>query len=217
MGGQIVLTNSDVDGKVTTMGGKALVEDVFGDVKVTSMGGEVIRRRVTRTDGSSVGEEVHIDTMGGSIDVSDAPLGANVHTMGGDITIESAAVSVEAETMGGDIEIGEADGWVKATTMAGDVHVRVVGSHDVKLETMHGEVRLELPDGGDMDFDVEIQFTKNSNRNYRIESDFPLDISEAEDWTYDRGTPRKVIRGVSSGGGNRVVIRAINGNVYLSR
>jgi hypothetical protein len=155
--------------------------------------------------------------MGGSIEVPEAPLGAEVHTMGGDITIESAAVYVQAETMGGDIEISEADGWVKATTMAGDVHVKVVGSHDVTLQSMHGEVRLELPDGADFDFDVEIRYTKNSSRGYQIQSAFPLEINESEDWKYDRGNPIKIIRGVASGGGNRVVIRAVNGNVHLTR
>ena len=217
MGGRIELTNSDVDGKVTTMGGEALVEDVFGDVKVTSMGGEVTRRRVTRTNGDSIGEEVHIDTMGGDIDVSDAPRGAEVHTMGGDITIDSVREYVKAETMGGDIEISEVDGWVKATTMAGDVKVRVIGNHDVELQSMHGEVRLVIPEGDDLDIDVELAYTKNSKRNYSIISDFPINIQETDDWEYDHGSPRKTIHGTSSGGGNRIVIRTVNGNVYLTR
>jgi len=217
MGGAIHLTNSDVDGKVTTMGGKALVEDVFGDVKVTSMGGEVTRRRVTRSDGSSIGEQVNIHTMGGSIDVSDAPLGADVHTMGGDITIDSARDYVKAETMGGDIRIKEVDGWVNATTMAGDVQVTVIGQHDVELTSMHGDVTLVIPDGADLDIDIELDYTKNSSRNYKIVSDFPIDQKETADWDYDKGSPRKTIKGVSNGGGNRVVIRTINGNVYLKR
>ena len=217
MGGEIQLTNSDVDGKVTTMGGEALVEDVFGDVKVTSMGGEVTRRRVTRSDGNSIGEQVDIHTMGGSIDVSDAPLGADVHTMGGDITIDSARDFVKAETMGGDIRINEVDGWVNATTMAGDVQVTVIGQHDVELTSMHGDVTLVMPDGADLDIDIELDYTKNSSRNYKIVSDFPVDQKESADWDYDKGSPRKTIHGVSKGGGNRVVIRTINGNVYLKK
>jgi DUF4097 and DUF4098 domain-containing protein YvlB len=217
MGGEIQLTNSDVDGRVKTMGGKALVEDVFGDVKVTSMGGEVTRRRVTRSDGGSIGEQVDIHTMGGSIDVSDAPLGADVHTMGGDITIDSARDYVKAKTMGGDIRIKEVDGWVNATTMAGDVDVTVVGQHDVELTSMHGDVTLVMPDGAGLEFDIELDYTKNSSRNYEIVSDFPLDQKESADWDYDQGSPRKTIRGVGAGGGSRVVIRTINGNVYLKK
>jgi DUF4097 and DUF4098 domain-containing protein YvlB len=204
-----------VDGKVKTMGGKALVEDVFGDVKVTSMGGEVTHRRVTRTHGDSIGDQVKIDTMGGDINVSEAPSGADVHTMGGDITIDSARDFVKAKTMGGDIRIKEADGWVKATTMAGDVQVMVLGGHDVELTSMHGEVTLVMPEGADLDIDIELDYTKNSSRKYQIFSDFPIDQQESSEWDYDHGSPRKTIRGTASGGGNRVVIRTINGNVYL--
>lgn len=217
MGGPIKLTNSDVDGAVKTMGGKALVEDVFGDVKVTSMGGEVTRRRVTRSNGTSIGDQVNVDTMGGDIDVQDAPLGADVHTMGGDITIDSAREFVKAKTMGGDIRIGEVDGWVKATTMAGDIRVLVIGNHDVELTSMHGEITLAMPDGSDLDIEIELDYTKNSSRNYKIVSDFPIEQHESADWDYSKGTPRKTIKGIGTGGGNHIVIRAINGNVYLKR
>jgi DUF4097 and DUF4098 domain-containing protein YvlB len=217
MGGSITLTNSDVDGRVKTMGGKALVEDVFGDVKVTSMGGEVTHRRVTRTHGESIGEQVKINTMGGDINVSEAPEGADVHTMGGDIRIDSAREFVKAKTMGGDIRIKEVDGWVQATTMAGDVDVTVIGGHDVKLTSMHGEVTLVMPEGADLDIDIELDYTKNSSRDYQIISDFPIQQEESTDWDYDQGSPRKTIRATAAGGGNRVVIRTINGNVYLKR
>jgi DUF4097 and DUF4098 domain-containing protein YvlB len=217
MGGAITLTNSDVDGAVKTMGGRALVEDVFGDVKVTSMGGEVTHRRVTRSDGTSIGDQVDIHSMGGDIDVPDAPLGADVHTMGGDITIASAREYVKAKTMGGDIRIDEVDGRVEATTMAGDIRVMVIGNHDVELTSMSGEITLVIPEGADLDIDIELDYTKNSSRTYQIFSDFPIQQDESTDWDYDQGTPRKTIRGVASGGGNRVVIRTINGNVYLKK
>lgn len=217
MGGAIKLTDSDVDGRVKTMGGEALVEDVFGDVEVTSMGGEVWHRRVTRSDGDSIGEQVHIDTMGGDINVSDAPFGAEVHTMGGDITIDSAREFVRAKTMGGDIRIEEADGRVKATTMAGDVWTLVMGGHDVELTSMFGQITLVMPEGADLDIDIELDYTKNSSRDYTISSDFPIEQSESEEWDYDHGSPRKTIRGVARGGGNRIVIRTVNGNVYLKR
>ena len=219
MGGAIRLTNSDVDGKVKTMGGTALVEDVFGDVKVTSMGGKVTRRRVTRTNGTSIGEQVNIKTMGGDIDVSDAPQGADVHTMGGDIRIESAREYVKAMTMGGDISLDSVDGSVKATSMGGDVRVVVIGNHDVELTSMSGGITLIMPDGDDLDIEIELDYTKNSSRSYKIISDFPLDQNESADWDYDKGTPRKTIRarGTVGGGANRVVIRTVNGNVNLKK
>ncbi len=219
MGGSITLTRSDVDGKVTTMGGKALVEDVFGDVKVKSMGGDVVYRRVTSPDGSSTGDQVKITTMGGNIDVPEAPAGADVHTMGGDITINSAREFVKAKTMGGDIRIDEVDGWVKATTMAGDVDVTVTGGHDIEITSMHGEVTLTVPSGVGFDIDIELDYTKNSSRTYRIKSDFDLSQQESQDWDYEHGSPRKTISATGSveGGGHKVVLHTINGNVILKR
>jgi DUF4097 and DUF4098 domain-containing protein YvlB len=219
MGGRVSLTRSDVDGQVTTMGGKALVEDVFGDVEVKSMGGNVVRRRVTRSNGSSIGEQVNITTMGGDIDVPEAPAGADVHTMGGTITIDSAREFVKAKTMGGDIRIKEVDGWVKATTMAGDVSVNLSGGHDVKLTSMSGEITLMVPSGVGFDIDIELDYTKNSKRSYQINSDFPLSQQESKNWDYDHGSPRKTIRGTGTvnGGGHKIVIHTINGNVYLKQ
>jgi DUF4097 and DUF4098 domain-containing protein YvlB len=119
--------------------------------------------------------------------------------------------------MGGDIRIREIDGWVKATTMGGDVWVTVIGNHDVELTSMHGDITLAIPDGADLDIDIELDYTKNSSRNYKIVSDFPIDQHESTDWDYDQGSPRKTIRGTAAGGGSRVAIRTINGNVYLKR
>ena len=69
----------------------------------------------------------------------------------------------------------------------------------------------------DDDIDIELDYTKNSSRDYQIFSDFPIQQKESTDWDYDQGSPRKTIRGTAAGGGNRVVIRTINGNVYLKR
>ncbi len=219
MGGSVTLTRSDVDGKVTTMGGKALVEDVFGDVKVTSMGGNVVHRRVTRPDGSSIGDQVKITTMGGNIEVPEAPAGADVHTMGGNITIDSAREFVKAETMGGDIRVDEVDGWVNATTMAGDVDITLIGGYDVEITSMSGEITLTVPSGVGFDIEIELDYTKNSSRTYRIESDFDLSQQESQDWDYEQGSPRKTIMGTGAvdGGGHKVVLHTVNGNVNLRR
>jgi len=219
MGGEISLTNSEVDGRITTMGGEVLLEDVIGDVEATSMGGEVILRNVTRRDGSSTGEMVKISTMGGGITVDDAPAGADVHTMGGDIIIESVYEFAKVKTMGGDILIRAADGPVDATTMGGDVRVTVIGGMggDVTLVSMSGEVHLTVPPGFPMDIDIELEYTKKSARNYKVISDVPLEQSESPEWDHSRGSPCKTIHatGTANGGGNRVMLSTVNGNIYL--
>jgi DUF4097 and DUF4098 domain-containing protein YvlB len=111
---------------------------------------------------------------------------------------------------------------VKATTMAGDVNVVVLkglgeGDEGVNLESMLGDITLEIPSGLGMDFDLTISYTKNSKKNYRINSAWDLEIEHSEEWDYDNGTPRKSIYGTGKIGNGRIPIRikTINGNIYL--
>ncbi len=224
MGGNIRLVDSEVDGKVATMGGKVLLENVVGDVDGSSMGGNVIYKNVQRSDGSSTGKVVHITTMGGEIELDEAPHGAKLHTMGGDIELRSAAEFVEAETMGGDVVLHEVDGWVNATTMGGDVEVSIIGDpqasgKDIELVSMSGDIHLVVPRNFSMTVDVELAYTKRRTGVYSIQSDFELETRQDTDWRYDHGSARRVIYGTGSfaGGKNKVTIRTVNGNVHLKQ
>jgi len=106
--------------------------------------------------------------------------------------------------------------------MGGNVTVTVVASPsstglEIELVSMSGEIHLTVPDGFPMDVDIELDYTKNSRRSYEIVSDFSLAEHEDADWEYGGGTPRKTVHGSATigSGGNRVVIRTINGDVHL--
>ena len=224
MGGEIVLKNSELDGKLKTMGGRVLFEDVIGDVKGTSMGGNVVYKNVKPRNGSATGKMVKISTMGGAINVSDAPEGADVHTMGGNIHIKSAAKFVKAKTMGGDITIDAIDGAVKATTMGGNIIITMTGDpqkgdREVKLSSMGGDITLTVPAGLSMDVDIQLALTKNAKKDYKIVSDFDLQIKKTDDWDKRDGSPRKYIYGKAeiAGGKNKIKIKTINGNIYLKK
>ena len=232
MGGEIRVTESAIDGSVHTMGGEVTIEDVQGDLKGSSMGGNVRYKNVRRVDGrlgspphvagdasEITPETVQISTMGGEINTEDAPDGADVMTMGGDINVKSARRFVRAKTMGGDIRVDSVDGWVQATTMGGNLDVTVTGGGgDVTLTSMSGTVVLRVPPGFGMDLDLEIAFTKNSRKEYTITAPGAGAPSVTPDWDYDHGTPRKYIRksAAVNGGGHKVVVRTINGNVTVA-
>ena len=219
MGGNITLKNSDLDGSLKTMGGRVLFEDVTGDVKGSSMGGNVVYKNVTNRSGKSTGDEVHITTMGGAINVESAPAGASVHTMGGKIHIGSASKFIKAKTMGGDINIDSIDGWVEAISMAGDISVNSTGEGNITLISMKGDITLVVPAGLSMEIDIQLAYTKDSPQNYKITSDFGIKQEETGQWEYDHGSPRRYIygRGSIGGGRNKIRIETINGNVYLKR
>jgi DUF4097 and DUF4098 domain-containing protein YvlB len=224
MGGNITLTGSDVDGKVHTMGGSVDFENVTGGVKGSSMGGKVTMKNVTRRTGESSGDEVDISSMGGAIDVDDAPNGANVSTMGGSININSVKKFVKAKTMGGNIRIDEADASVKATTMGGQINVKEIckpddSGRDIYLESYGGTITLLVPADFSMDVDITLAYTKERDRDYQIINDFNVDQTRTNDWEHRKGSPRKYIFGKANlnGGKNKVTIKTINGDVRLEK
>jgi DUF4097 and DUF4098 domain-containing protein YvlB len=224
MGGAVTLKNSDVDGSVKTMGGEVLMEDVTGDVKPSSMGGNVMQKNITRRTGEATGREVNISTMGGEINVDDAPQGAVLSTMGGPIHVHSAGRFVKAKTMGGEVRLDAVDGWIDATTMAGDVEATMTGDpsdgkRSVALTSMAGNITLSVPAGLSMTIDIELAYTKGHEGDYKITSDFPISQEVSPEWERDNGSPRKIIHGTGnvSGGSNRVTIKTVNGNVTIRK
>jgi DUF4097 and DUF4098 domain-containing protein YvlB len=233
MGGPINVTDSELDGEISTMGGTVYLADVVGDLDASSMGGNVKYVNVRDREGnprapkglSARGmdkETVTITTMGGDINVDDAPEGAAVHTMGGDIKVLNASRFVRAKTMGGNIEIEISDGWVQATTMAGDIDVVIEkglggGKEGVELTSYSGDITLTVPADLSMDLDLTLAYTRNSSQNYKIISDVDLDIERSQEWDYDNGTPRKRIyaTGKVRGGRYPIVIETINGDIRV--
>jgi len=224
MGGEVTLKKSDVDGNVKTMGGAVLLEDVTGDVKPSSMGGNVTQKNVTKRSGETTGRELNISTVGGEINVDDAPGGAALSTMGGPIHVGSAARYVKAKTMGGEIRLDAVDGWIDAATMGGNVEATMTGNpsagkRSVALSSMAGDITLNVPAGLSMAIDIELAFTEGHEGKYKITSDFPVSQEVSPQWERDNGSPRKIIHGTGSiaGGDNRVTIRTVNGNVTIRK
>ena len=224
MGGAVRLRDSEVSGKVHTMGGEVRLENVSGGVRGTTMGGKVVQVGSPATKASPGQGQVRMHTMGGDINLDRAPAGADLNTMGGDISLRSAGGPVRARTMGGRIELDAVDGGVHATTMGGDVRVSQVGDpakgdRPVEISSMGGDIELVLPAGSSLDLDVEIAYTREHEGDYRIISDFPVQIAESADWERKGGSQRKFIRGTGSvaGGRNPVKIRTVNGNVRIHR
>jgi len=221
-GGGITIKDSQLDGRVSTGGGKVLVENVTGDIKASSGGGNVVYRNVKTPDKTYPEDVVYIRNAGGALNVDEAPAGADVSTGGGDIYICSAKEYVKATTGGGDVTVAEIDGWVKIRTGAGNVKITMVGDaengkRDVSVSTGTGDVTLIVPKNLSMEVDIELSYTKNSSRNYKIKSDFDIGIERTNEWDYDQGSPRKFIYGRATikGGKNSIKIRTCNGDVYL--
>jgi DUF4097 and DUF4098 domain-containing protein YvlB len=223
-GGSITCTDSEINGEAHTNGGNVNIRNVSGDFECTTNGGQVSYENDDDFSSQTKTEVIRINTMGGDIDVDNAPLGADLHTNGGDIEIKSAGRFVEASTNGGNIYIGQIDGWVDVGTNGGDVTVTVIGKEkgqkrDIDLRSNGGEIDLNLPADFSADFDIELAYTKNRRRDYKIISDFDLKLSGSDEWQYDWGTARKFIegKGIVKDGRNKIRIATINGDVVIRK
>ena len=162
--------------------------------------------------------------MGGNITIRSASKFVKAKTMGGAIEISKVDGSVNVTTMGGNIQIDSLDGTVQATTMAGDLDITMVGDSEkgernINLKSMSGDVTLTVPQGLSMNLDITLAYTKNSSRDYKIISDFPIQLEETKDWDHSQGSPRRYIYGTGTiaGGKNKLKIETTNGDVYLKK
>ena len=158
------------------------------------------------------------NSMGGDIDVRSAPHGAVLRTMGGDIEVNSAGGVVVAKTMGGNIRVDGLAGSINAGTMGGNVEVEVLGAgngRSIQVTSMGGHVEVTLPKNFAADFDIELE--QDDDEVHRIDSDFPLHITESK----RRHWFKKVIvlkaTGRNGAGGNRVRLSSIGGDITIRR
>jgi hypothetical protein len=156
-------------------------------------------------------------SMGGDIDVRNAPDGASLHTMGGDIRVGTAGGHVVAKTMGGNIEVRRLDGSLEAGTMGGNVEVDVARGGDIEISSMGGHIEITLPANFSATFEVKLEQDEDDHDN-EIVSDFPLQIRKTEkeywlrpDTTVLHGTGR------NGTGANRVKITTIGGDIRIRR
>ncbi|PYO80056.1 MAG: hypothetical protein DMD63_02310 [Gemmatimonadetes bacterium] len=164
---------------------------------------------------------IRMTSAGGGLSLPSAPEGARVTTGGGRIYIGPSGGEVYAQTGGGPIDIGPATGSVAAHTGAGDINVELKGSgsHDVDVTSGKGQVVLVLPSDLNATLELETAYTDNFGRKTRIVSDWPLNVTETNNWDDSQGTPRKYVRvrqKIGSGGG-LIRVRTVNGNVVLKR
>jgi DUF4097 and DUF4098 domain-containing protein YvlB len=186
-----------------------------GTVRIAKMGGEI--------DVTEAPHGADLATMGGNIHVGDVASFVKVKTMGGVIAIDHATGSVDATTMGGGITIGHADGPIKASTMGGDITARLITTsadrRDVELTSLGGTITLTVPKDFPMDVRIILAYTKNAPRTYEIIDHIGLDQRETPDWDNSMGSPRKYIRaqGRVGNGSNHVTIKTTNGDVILKQ
>jgi len=93
------------------------------------------------------------------------------------------------------------------------------GAHSGEMTTGNGQIELVLPSDISATVILETAYTNNFSRKTRIESDWPVTVTESPDWDTSQGSPRKYVRSrlVLGSGEGVITVRAVNGNVVVKR
>ena len=170
------------------------------------------------TASAAEGRHISQSSMGGDLDVRNAPHGASLRTMGGDIRVGTAHGRVIAKTMGGDIEVEQLNGSLDAGTMGGNVEVDVgQGAGDIEIHSLGGHIEITLPANFSGSFDIELEQDDEGPPN-EIVSDFPLQIQESKKNNWFR-PDTTVLRAkeMNGSGMHRVKITTIGGDIRIRR
>lgn len=204
-GGSIKLVSGGKNVKAETAGGSITIGPVKGNVEVDTAGGSI---KVGKAEGT-----VKADTSGGSIRVEGSKGEINVETAGGSIYVASSGGPVKADTAGGSISIKQANGFIEAETAGGKIEAEMIlvdknADTHVNLESSGGSVTVYLPKKLAASISAVLRITHNARQDYRIYSDFPLTI-KGED------SDRVTAKGDINGGGDKVSLTTINGDIYI--
>lgn len=170
------------------------------------------------TASAAAADRIVESSMGGDLEVRNAPDGASLRTMGGDIRVGTARRHVVAKTMGGNIEVDELYGSLDAGTMGGNVEVDVAqAGGDIEISSLGGSIEIALPASFSGTFEIELEQDEDGPKN-EIRSDFPLQIRK-ERKNYWLRPDVDVLYGTGriGTGTHRVRITTIGGDIRIRR
>ena len=108
--------------------------------------------------------------------------------------------------------------------LGGDIKVKMVGDpktgrRNIELVSKGGEITLVVPEELSMDLDIEIKSTKSARRHYQIYSEFDIKIDEETESSWYSSDKKRYTygTGIVKGGDNKVIIKTVNGDVYINK
>jgi DUF4097 and DUF4098 domain-containing protein YvlB len=91
--------------------------------------------------------EVKVSTASGDVTVAEVGGAATIKTASGDVAVRVAGAALSANTASGDVAVTEARGPLVISTVSGDQAIRSIGTGEVKLQAVSGDVEVGIPPG----------------------------------------------------------------------
>jgi DUF4097 and DUF4098 domain-containing protein YvlB len=194
-----------VQGNQLIMGveGPVTARSDIGDIKVSYVSHAVTAGAGTgNIDLQVVGARIDARTGTGNISCSRAMQGVSAQTTDGDITLMVVGSSTATIRSGsGRIDAGGIRGTLLASTAAGDLHVKAVPHDDWQLNSLSGNIRVELPPQAGF----EVQAITESG-----------DLIVSRDDLEKPSTGARRLDQKANGGGKHIDIRSGTGKIAIS-
>ena len=110
----------------------------YGSVDFKTAAGDVALDSTSDAFVKSASGDVHIDTVGGTLDVK---------TVSGDVHVGSVARGTKVQAVSGDVHILENNGSVSASTVSGDQRYQAVLQGRVELRAVSGDIAVGIRRG----------------------------------------------------------------------
>lgn len=128
-----------------------------------------------------------------------------VKTVNGKVLVDGLQGPIDAHTTNGRIDIRNVGGEINAVTVNGSISARLIKldmDRSVSLRTTNGSVRIGLP----VDVHAEV---RASTVNGSVSTDYPMEVQGQ--------FTGKRIEGEINGGGGLIVLKAVNGSIYIEK
>ena len=184
-------------------------QGVSADITATGLRGELDLESVSGDIEVGVGPAViDAESVSGDITLDLAPDRTELTTVSGDIVVKDVGGRIEAASVSGDVRIegGMLDGG-EFETVSGDLWVSAdLGNGSLEMESMSGDLTLEVPGSISADFNVE---TFSGSIHNDLSGDRPSRTSKY--------TPGEELSFSIGSGGLRINLSTFSGSVKLIR
>ena len=145
--------------------GKQNISGILGPVKAVTSKGDIKASYVSKglraqvdygnLDLQVIGEHVEAKTGNGNISCSRVAQGVSAETGTGDITLMVVGPSTATVKSGsGRIDVGGARSSFAGSTDGGDLHIKAIPHGDWQLNSVSGNIRVELPEAAKFELDA---------------------------------------------------------------
>lgn len=182
-----------------------------------------IRTRNGDVDVDGVRGSIAVETLSGDMGIYGTPASVTIESISGDVRVDGPVPTLRLNTVSGDIELPRATGNVDVTSTSGDIDVGGSGLHSGDFSATSGTIRFRA----DISADAVLEFSSASGT---IDLQVPRDVRadfDIENVTgrirsdigpeprRNRYTGGESLRFTHGGGGARIVIQNVSGEVYV--